>query len=59
MRKQRLYEQIWQAQDKKCAECSRDIDLKDTAKPGHSFRIVCKDCYTNPHLQMINLDEFA
>ncbi|KKL66908.1 hypothetical protein LCGC14_2140280 [marine sediment metagenome] len=55
-----LWEQIWLSQDKKCSECGKIVDLKDTSKNLHSFKIVCQPCYDNPSsLTMVILDEWA
>lgn len=53
-----LWKQIWESQDKKCAECGKPVALKDTAKSSYSFKIVCQKCYEHPNVHII-LDEFG
>ena len=54
-----LWEQIWLGQKKKCSSCGKFVALKDTAKIGCSFKIVCQKCYDNPPQKtVIILDEW-
>lgn len=39
------WEDIWNSQNRQCAKCLRPVDLKDTAKFSHSFKIICQECY--------------
>ena len=54
-----LWEQIWLAQGKRCAVCNKEVLLENTAKNTYSFKIVCQDCYSNPRLTTVIMDELA
>jgi len=55
-----LWEQLWIAQDKKCAQCGALMELRDTATPSCSFKIICQKCYGNPPgISYVIMDEFA
>lgn len=53
-----LWEQIWEAQDKKCAECGNDTKLTRTAKSSYSLKIVCQECHWGGETTVI-LDELT
>ncbi len=59
-RKPTLWEQFWLAQDQKCATCSKEIALNDSAKRGCSFNIICEECYDkeDESFDVIYYDEF-
>ena len=56
-KQEKIWEQIWLSQDKRCAICGREIALVDTAKNSRSFEIICQDCYNKP-IMLVMLDEW-
>jgi len=56
----KLWEQIWESQDRRCAICNREVALTDAAKYGCSFQIICKDCFNSPpSADIIIMDEWG
>jgi hypothetical protein len=54
-----VWESIWLSQEKKCAQCGKEVELKDTGKRAYSFEVVCKDCYAKPQISFIVYDELS
>ena len=58
-RLRRLWEQVWEGQNKKCAGCGCLVKLEDTAKNANSFPIVCRKCYECSAMSIVIRDEYA
>ncbi len=53
-----LWEQLWEAQNKRGSACNREVELKDTATRSCSFDILCQSCFDKPQIDMVIFDEF-
>jgi hypothetical protein len=54
-----VWESIWLSQDKKCAQCGNEVELKDTGKRAYSFEVICKNCYKKPQVSFVTYDELT
>ena len=54
-----IWYQIWESQNRKCFKCGKPIKPTQLCKKSMSFNIVCQNCYLEPEITEVWINESA